>query len=173
MSKLRFQAWKALRLCIVLFKRHTYSAGELRPSLLACEGVSAVVSGKSDVAKTEFVRLATDVFGDLAFYRIDGQAAGLALWQLFGTTNQVLGGLTLLAVTVWLIQRGRNYLVTLIPMVGLLATTLIAMLQKVRDFVRADQWLLVSLGSILILITIWLVVEAWLRLRVLRKEKHA
>jgi len=111
--------------------------------------------------------------GFFAFYRIDGQAAGLALWQLFGTTNQVLGGLTLLAVTVWLIQRKRNYLVTLIPMVGLLATTLIAMLQKVRDFVRADQWLLVSLGSILIVITIWLVVEAWLRLRVLRKEKHA
>jgi carbon starvation protein len=111
--------------------------------------------------------------GFFAFYRIDGQAAGLALWQLFGTTNQVLGGLTLLAVTVWLIQRNRNYLVTLIPMIGLLATTLVAMLRKVRDFARADQWLLVVLGSILIVITFWLVVEAWLRLRVLREEKHA
>jgi carbon starvation protein len=103
--------------------------------------------------------------GFFAFYRIDGQAAGLALWQLFGTTNQVLGGLTLLTVTVWLIQRGRNYYVTLVPMVALLATTLIAMGQKVGNFIGDGQWLLVGLGSLLILITLWLVVEAWLRLR--------
>ena len=30
--------------------------------------------------------------GFFAFYRVDGKAAGLALWQLFGTTNQVPGG---------------------------------------------------------------------------------
>jgi carbon starvation protein len=108
--------------------------------------------------------------GFFAFYRIDGQAAGLALWQLFGTTNQVLGGLTLLAVTVWLIQRKRNHYVTLVPMVALLATTLIAMIQKVRDFAGADQWLLVVLGSVLILITLWLVLEAWLRLRSMRAQ---
>lgn len=106
--------------------------------------------------------------GFFAFYRIDGRAAGLALWQLFGTTNQVLGGLTLLAVTVWLIQRGRNHWVTLVPMVGLLVTTLVAMVENVGDFIRADQWLLVALGSVLILITLWLVAEAWLRLRAIR-----
>lgn len=106
--------------------------------------------------------------GFFAFYRIDGRAAGLALWQLFGTTNQVLGGLTLLAVTVWLVQRGRNFWVTLVPMVALLVTTLIAMVLKVKDFFRADQMLLVVLGVALILITLWLVVEAWLRLRSLR-----
>ena len=111
--------------------------------------------------------------GFFAFYRIDGQAAGLALWQLCGPTHQVLGGLTLLTVTVWLIQRRRKYLVTLIPMVGLLITTLIAMFQNVRGFARADQWLLFSLGSSLILITFWLVVEAWLRLRALRREERA
>ena len=40
--------------------------------------------------------------------------------------------------------------------------------EKVGDFIRADQWLLVALGLILILITLWLVVEAWLRLRAIR-----
>jgi carbon starvation protein len=108
--------------------------------------------------------------GFFAFYRIDGQAAGLALWQLFGTTNQVLGGLTLLAVTVWLYRRGRNYLVTLLPMIALLVTTLVAMVEKVGDFFRAGQWLLVCLGSVLILMTLWLVVEAGLKLRALRRE---
>lgn len=108
--------------------------------------------------------------GFFAFYRIDGRAAGLALWQLFGTTNQVLGGLTLLAVTVWLYQRRSKYVVALVPMVALLATTLVAMVEKVGDFFGARQWLLVLIGSILILITLWLVVEAWLRLRTLRRE---
>ena len=104
---------------------------------------------------------------------IDGQAAGLALWQLFGTTNQVLAGLTLLAVTVWLFQRGRNYFVTLIPMVALLATALIAMVVNVRNFAGAGQWLLVVLGTLLVSITIWLIVEAWLRLKTLREEARS
>ena len=53
--------------------------------------------------------LAVFVIGVFAFYEVDGQAAGLALWQLFGTTNQVLGGLTLLTVTLYLMQRKRPY----------------------------------------------------------------
>lgn len=109
--------------------------------------------------------------GFFAFYRIDGQAAGLALWQLFGTTNQVLGGLTLLAATVWLIRHGRNAMVTFLPMVALLTTTIIAMVMKVRDFARAEQWLLVVLGSLLVIITGWLVVEAWVCLRQLRSPR--
>jgi carbon starvation protein len=111
--------------------------------------------------------------GFFAFYRIDGRAAGLALWQLFGTTNQVLGGLTLLAVTIWLIRRGRNFLVTLVPMIALLATTLIAMVQKIMDFSSAGQWLLVALGSILVVITLWLVGEAWVSVRKSRREENA
>ncbi|NNM34663.1 MAG: carbon starvation protein A, partial [Gemmatimonadetes bacterium] len=39
--------------------------------------------------------LACAAIAFFAFYQIGGRAAGLALWQLFGTTNQVLGGLTL------------------------------------------------------------------------------
>ena len=103
--------------------------------------------------------------GFFAFYRIDGQAAGLALWQLFGTTNQVLGGLTLLAVTVYLVQRGRNYWISLIPMVLLLGTTMIAMGMKIGDFARAREIPLLVVGSLLLLLALWLVVEAILRLR--------
>ena len=116
---------------------------------------------------------ATASIGFFAFYEIDGRAAGLALWQLFGTTNQVLGGLTLLAVTVWLIRRRRNHYVTLIPMIALLATTLVAMVEKVGDFYAAREWLLVALGLLLIFITLWLVVEAWLKLRSMRSGGEA
>ena len=53
--------------------------------------------------------LAIVTIGFFAFYKVDGQAAGLALWQLFGTTNQVMGALTLLAVSLYLMQRSRIY----------------------------------------------------------------
>jgi carbon starvation protein len=108
---------------------------------------------------------ATAAIGFFAFYEIDGRAAGLALWQLFGTTNQVLGGLTLLAVTVYLVQRRRNFWVTLLPMVGLLGTTLVAMVEKIVDFWRGREWPLLVLGIVIVAMALWLIVEAVARLR--------
>lgn len=109
--------------------------------------------------------------GFFAFYQIDGRAAGLALWQLFGTTNQVLGGLTLLAVTVYLVQRRRNFWGTLVPMVALLITTLVAMVEKIADFWRANDAVLVVIGVILVVLTLWLIAEAVLRLRTERRSR--
>ena len=40
--------------------------------------------------------------GYFALMKMDGKPAGLTLWQLFGTTNQVLAGLGLLTVSVFL-----------------------------------------------------------------------
>jgi carbon starvation protein len=109
--------------------------------------------------------VACAAIGFFAFYQIHGRAAGLALWQLFGTTNQVLGGLTLLAVTVYLAQRGRNFWVTLVPMIFLLAITLWAMVEKVVDFWRAREIPLLVLGILLIVLALWLVAESILRWR--------
>jgi len=108
--------------------------------------------------------------GFFAFYEIDGQAAGLALWQLFGTTNQVLGGLTLLAVTVYLLQRSRNYWISLVPMVFLLVVTLWAMIENIRRFRDEGQTALLLVGSALLVLALWLIVEAALRIRNLKRS---
>ena len=42
-----------------------------------------------------------------AFYQVGGEFAGLVLWQLFGATNQLMAGLALLAITVYLLRRGK------------------------------------------------------------------
>ena len=81
------------------------------------------------------------------FYKVSGQAAGLALWQLFGTTNQVLGALTLLTITLYLMQRGRPYWYTGVPMVFMLITSLTAMVIKIRDFWNSGTYLLLILGG--------------------------
>ena len=102
--------------------------------------------------------------GFFAFYRVDGKAAGLALWQLFGTTNQILGGLTLLAVTLYLMQRRRPYGYTAVPMVLMLVTTIVAMIIKLRDFWSLGAHTLLVLGAAIFLISVWLATEAALRI---------
>lgn len=80
-----------------------------------------------------------------AFQKVPGpdgapQVAGLLLWQLFGTTNQLLGALALLVVTVWLLRRGRPAKYTFWPMVFMFAMTLTAMVLKMVEFWGKGQW---------------------------------
>ena len=105
-----------------------------------------------------------------AFYEIDGRAAGLTLWQLFGSTNQLLAGLALLIVALYLIERRRPSLPYLIPMVFMLVGTLVAMAIKLRDFYVSGQWLLLGLGSAITFTALWLVVESALALRRYREQ---
>lgn len=105
-----------------------------------------------------------------AFYEVDGQAAGLALWQLFGTTNQLMAGLALLAVTLYLLERGKPVVYTLLPMLFMLISTLSAMLTKLEDFWIAGEWGLLVTGGVLFVVTVWLTLEAWLAVRRYRRQ---
>jgi carbon starvation protein len=49
-------------------------------------------------------------------------------WTLFGTSNQLLAALTLLAVSVWLHRSGRRYWFTLLPMLFVMTITLWALI---------------------------------------------
>lgn len=95
-----------------------------------------------------------------AFFRVDGRKAGLILWELFGTTNQILGGLALLAVAVYLIQRGRPAIYVLIPMVFMLLNTVSAMVLKIADFWEAGHIVLLGFGAAILTLSLWLTVEA-------------
>ena len=107
--------------------------------------------------------LAVAAIGFFAFYEIDGKPAGLALWALFGTTNQILGGLTLLTVTLYLVQRKRNYWCTFVPMVFMLVTTVAAMAVSITRFLEQENYLLLSIGSMLAVLAGWLIIEGVIR----------
>ena len=100
-----------------------------------------------------------------ALYKIEGQEAGLVLWQLFGATNQLLAGLALLVVAVYLIQRKRPAWPYLIPMVFMLIGSLMAIFTKLLEFWRDANWLLLFVGGCITGISLWLIVEAALTLR--------
>lgn len=114
--------------------------------------------------------VAVVAIGFFALFKVDGRAAGLALWQLFGSTNQLLAGLALLVVSLYLIQRRRFSLPYLIPMFFMMVTTLIAMTSKLRQFATEGHTTLLAVGSAITVIALWLNVEAILAVNRYRKS---
>lgn len=87
-----------------------------------------------------------------AFYKIDGKAAGLTLWTLFGATNQLIAGLALLTATAYLKQHNRTVWPLAIPAVFMIAMTMFGLSVKLINFYDQQQWLLFALASVLVLI---------------------
>ena len=81
--------------------------------------------------------------GVLAITQGGGQG-GLALWPLFGTTNQLVAGVALLVVSVWLKKNGRPFLVALIPMALVASVTAWAMIGNLITYYGdfTNLWLL-------------------------------
>jgi carbon starvation protein len=105
---------------------------------------------------------AVGAIGFFAFYEIDGRPAGLALWSLFGTTNQLLAGLALFLVTLYLLQRGKPWYFTGIPMLFVLTATVTAMIENVGTFYADGEWPLFFVGGFLLVLAVWVIIEALL-----------
>ena len=58
---------------------------------------------------------------------------GMLIWPLFGTTNQLLAGLTLLVISVMLVRLGRPARYTLVPMIFITTMALAAALVQLRS----------------------------------------
>jgi carbon starvation protein len=105
----------------------------------------------------------------------DGGKGGMALWPVFGTTNQLLAALALIVITFWLLRSGRPVIYTLLPMIFMLVMTGVAMLINIKDFAlkarstgKADDYVLAVVACAIFLLALWLVAEAvgaWRRVR--------
>lgn len=95
--------------------------------------------------------------GLLALWTYGGKPAGVQLWPLFGTTNQLLAALVFATVTVYLVKKKTQHWFISIPLVFVVITTVCAMLWKIREFAQDGNWLLVSIGSIILLAGLFLI----------------
>ncbi len=96
----------------------------------------------------------------LAVTQAGGQG-GLILWPLFGTTNQLVAGVTLLVVSIWLRRRGRPFAPLLVPMLIVASATLAAMLGELRGYYQrfSEQWLLAGMGSLILVLDVWIILQ--------------
>ena len=113
--------------------------------------------------------LAIAFFG---FMKIGGKPAGLVLWGLFGTSNQLLGGIALLVVTIYLYKKGKKVRYTLLPMLFLFTMTLMAMVLNWWGFWKAKSLPLLVVGGLLLGMTFWLIGEAFLAYKKARQESQ-
>ncbi len=100
----------------------------------------------------------------LAFYDGSGKGA-LKLWPLFGSINQLLAGLTLLVVTIYLARRKINIAFTCVPMVFMIIMTGWAMIINIGRYYSTGNWLLFVIGLAVFLLEIWMIIESILVLR--------
>ncbi|MAG32126.1 MAG: carbon starvation protein A [Deltaproteobacteria bacterium] len=102
----------------------------------------------------------------LAVTQGEGQG-GLALWPLFGTTNQLVAGVTLLIVSVWLKRQGRPFLYTLVPMIAVAAVTAWAMIGNLVGYYGnfEELWLLSLSGTLILALDLWILLEGLQTLR--------
>jgi len=94
------------------------------------------------------------------------------LWPIFGATNQMLAGLSLLVLTVYLYRKGRNILFTLIPLIFLIFMTSTAMVLSLKEFIRSRNWILTILSVFLLSFSAWIVLEAISVVRNLKKNSR-
>lgn len=88
-----------------------------------------------------------------------GGKGGLILWPLFGTTNQLVAGITLLVVSVWLKRSGKPYVYTLLPMLLVAAATVAAMVSEVGGYFVSESWLLAVMGTVILACDVWVILE--------------
>ncbi|WP_110588020.1 carbon starvation protein A [Microbacterium suaedae] len=92
---------------------------------------------------------------------VDG-SGGLAIWPLFGTTNQLLASLTLVIVSIMLIRKRRNAFVAMIPLTLVFIAAFWAAIVQVGSFWNGGvdtNWLLLVLDIVIIVATIWVGAE--------------
>lgn len=96
-------------------------------------------------------------------------SGGLLIWPLFGTTNQLLAGLTLLVIAVMLVRKRvtANYVIW--PLAFLLLMTLAALLIQLRSFYLKQDWFLFGLDLIVLVAAVLVTLEC---VSALRSEKR-
>jgi len=114
--------------------------------------------------KNKYVATAFAVItaGLLAFSAGASGKGGLTLWPLFGAGNQVLAGLALLTITVYLKKKGGvKYLISGIPAVFMIVMTVWALIINQINFINAQNWLLTILNAAILIIAVWVAFEGF------------
>ncbi|PWV71470.1 carbon starvation protein A [Halomonas sp. A11-A] len=100
-------------------------------------------------------------------------SGGLIIWPLFGTTNQLLAGLTLLVITVMLVRLRRPMWYTLAPLCFLLVMTIAALLIQLRTFYQQGNMFLLVLDVVVLIAAIMVAMECASALKRSRAEMAA
>lgn len=137
----------ATRLCRFCFQEYFSPKSNEKPNILF---TNRYISTAITVA----------IGSSLAFTSTSG--LGL-LWPLFGSANQLLAALALLAASIWLAAKGIRYGFVFVPMLFMFAVTITALVFLVRQTFLDGNYLLAVFGIGLLVVAIRLLILAFKR----------
>src|SRR3989339_274889 len=115
-----------------------------------------------------FLATAVTLLLPLIFLMLTKEKGYLVAWPIFGTSNQLLASLILLAIAVWLKKTGKKNLYVVIPMVFMMFMTLWSLFLQIKPFVnsvgsgieiKTDAIISGVCGIILFVLAIFVIVE--------------
>jgi carbon starvation protein len=99
-----------------------------------------------------------------------------ALWPIFGTANQLLAALSLIAISTWLYLRGRKNLITAIPAIFMILTTTASLVVLLfTKYIPAFNLTLLIADVLLLLLSlgvVYLSIKTMMRLIREKKQKQ-
>ncbi|MBX2860327.1 MAG: carbon starvation protein A [Vampirovibrio sp.] len=106
-----------------------------------------------------------------------GKSAWGPLWLLFGTTNQLIGGMTFLVLFVYLYRAQKPTWMITLPMLFVVSVTTLAMVVNLSEWIfQTDDgganWFTVGVGGAILVLELWMIIEAVVIILKLRREQQ-
>jgi carbon starvation protein len=84
--------------------------------------------------------------------------AYLKIWPIFGSANQLLAALTLIAITAWLVQKGKKFWFSAIPAVFMVTTTITSLSMLLPRYFKSGNIILAITDVFLLFLAVGVVV---------------
>jgi len=91
------------------------------------------------------------------------------LWPIFGTGNQLLAALSLIAISVWLTNAGKSAVFTMLPAIFMVVTTMASLVILFQSYLEKGMSMLLTADVVLLVMSLGVVIIA-VRTYLLRKK---
>lgn len=97
--------------------------------------------------------------------------AFLVIWPAFGSANQLLASLALIAVSVWLVNRGKTAWFTILPALFMMVTTVYSLISLlIEKYIPKHNNMLAAVDILLVFLSVGVIVLAYRKWVELRKR---
>ena len=114
-------------------------------------------------------KIGATILGVIPAYLLTLNGTGWKLWPVFGASNQMLAALTLMVLCIYFWKKRRNILPLVIPMLFIMFITIISLSIKTKEFFTTQNYLLLSINIILIILISWMIIEGIIQIKKLKK----
>ncbi len=110
-------------------------------------------------------KIGATILGIIPAYLLTLNGTGWKLWPVFGASNQMLAALTLMVISIYFWKKGRNIFPLLLPMLFIMFITIISLFIKTNEFFITNNYLLLGINIILIVLISWMIIEGVLQIK--------